>query len=80
MRKEATKQFKTGMASAIPMGQWGSPDEIAKAASSSPRMTAALVQRMGSSLAYALLSSGFSRLDDAAWLTGERINASGGLR
>ena len=30
--EEATKQFKTNMASAIPMGRWGSPDEIAKVA------------------------------------------------
>lgn len=30
--EEATKQFKTDMASAVPMGRWGSADEIAKAA------------------------------------------------
>jgi NAD(P)-dependent dehydrogenase (short-subunit alcohol dehydrogenase family) len=28
----ATKQFKTNVASAIPMCRWGSPDEIAKVA------------------------------------------------
>lgn len=30
--EEATKQFKANIASAVPMGRWGSPDEIAKVA------------------------------------------------